>query len=119
MNLTYADLPDGVRKIDLAGRLDVEGANTIDLRLTSLTSTSKTLVVVDLSGVEFLASLGIATLVRCARATRQRQGHFVLFNARPNVAQVLVSTRMDHLLPMYADLEQARAALFAGLAAES
>ena len=32
MELTYADLENGVRKIDLKGRFDIEGATAIDLR---------------------------------------------------------------------------------------
>ena len=73
MELIYNDLEDGVRKIDISGRFDIEGAGAIDLRFTALTSTAQTFVIVDLAGVEFLASIGIATLVRNAKAVRLRQ----------------------------------------------
>ena len=64
MELISTDLPDGIRKIDLTGRLDLEGADAIDLKLTVLVSTQRTFAIVDLGQVEFLASIGIATLVR-------------------------------------------------------
>jgi anti-anti-sigma factor len=111
MELTYSDLDDGVRKIDLTGRLDIEGADAIDLRLTALTSTAQAFVIVDLTGVDFLASIGIATLVRNAKAARLRKGNLVLLNPRPNVAQVLASTRIDRLLPVCLTLDDARAAV--------
>lgn len=93
MELVYADLDDGIRKIDLRGRLDMEGANTIDLKFTALTATQKNFIIVDLSGVEFIATLGIATLVRNAKAARLRSGNLVLLSPQPNVANVLATTR--------------------------
>ena len=114
MDMKYTDLADGIRKIDLTGRLDIEGANAIDLPFTALTSTQCCFVVVDLEGVEFLASIGIATLVRNAKALRLREGYMVLMNPRANVAKVLATTRIDSVLPVFQSLEEARQALRAG-----
>ena len=109
MELTYSDLPNGIRKIDLSGKLDMEGASKIDLRLTALISAEKTLVIVDLAGVSFLASIGIATLVQNARSARRRGGKIVLFNPQPGVAQVLAVTRIDQMIPICYDLGEAMA----------
>jgi anti-sigma B factor antagonist len=110
MELTYDDFPDGVRTIKLRGRMDLEGAAAIDLKFTSLTATHRAFVVVDLSDVEFMASLGLATLVRNAKAARLREGNLVLLNPRPSVRQVLASTRIDQVLLIYSDLDEARLA---------
>lgn len=107
MTLTATRLPSGVLKIDLAGRLDIEGANAIDLQFTVLVSAQQTLAVVDLTDVDFLASLGIATLVRNAKSNRLRKGNLVLLNPRPNVAQVLASTRVDQVVPVCYGLDEA------------
>lgn len=107
MEFAFTDTPDGIRTINLAGRLDLEGTTAIDLRFTALTATVQSLVIVDLSGVEFLASIGIATLVRSARAARLRGGNMVLLNPRANVAQVLASTRINQVLPVCHTLEEA------------
>jgi anti-anti-sigma factor len=111
MQMTYTDLPDGVRKIDLVGRLDIEGANIIDLPFTALVSTQRCFVVIDMEAVEFLASIGIATLVRNAKALRLREGYMVLLNPRPNVAKVLAMTRIDQVLPVFQSLDEARRAV--------
>ena len=108
MKLTSTDLPDGVRKIDLSGRLDLEGADAIDLKLTVLVSSRRTFAVVDLTAVDFLASIGIATLVRNAKAVRLREGNMVLLNPQPNVAKVLASTRIDQMIPVCYSLDEAQ-----------
>jgi len=109
MELVYVDFEDGIRKIDLKGRLDMEGANSIDLKFTALTATQKNFIIVDLSGVEFIATLGIATLVRNAKAARLRAGNLVLLSPQPNVANVLATTRIDKIVPVYWNLDEARA----------
>src|SRR5262249_44994756 len=107
MELTYEDLEDGVRTVRLAGRLDVEGSHQIDLKFTSLTASHQAYVVVDMSLVEFLSSLGLGTLVRSAKAQISRQGKMVLLAPQPNVARVLQSTRVDEILDVFYDFEQA------------
>jgi len=109
MELSYVDFEDGIRKIDLKGRMDLEGANAIDLKFTTLTASQKHFVIVDLSGVEFIATLGIATLVRNAKAARLRSGNLVLLNPRPNVANVLQTTRIDTIVNVCWNLDDARA----------
>ena len=111
MELTYEDLEDGVRTVRLAGRLDVEGSHQIDLKFTSLTASCQAYVIVDMSLVDFLSSLGLGTLVRSAKAQMSRQGKMVLLAPQPNVARVLQSTRVDEILDVFYDFEQARQAI--------
>jgi anti-anti-sigma factor len=111
MEIDYTDLPDGVRRIRLRGRMDVAGAEEIDLRLTSLVSTRQTFVVIDLEGVDFMSSMGLGTLVRNAKAVAARQGRMVLLNPAPNVARMLETTRVAEVLPVFAEFEAARRAV--------
>jgi len=113
MELTYADLENGVRKIDLKGRFDIEGASSIDLKFTALAATRRAFLVIDLTLVDFIASLGVATLVRSAKAARLRKGNLVLLNPQPNVAKVLAATRIDQVLPVCANLDEACACVLA------
>jgi len=110
MELTYDDLSDGVRAIKLSCRMDLEGTAAIDLKFTSLTATHRAFIVVDLTEVDFMASLGLATLVRNAKAARLREGNLVLFNPKPSVRQVLASTRIDQVILIYSNLDEARLA---------
>ncbi len=108
MQLTYEDSPEGIRLIRLAGRMDVEGTREIDLRFTSLSASQKLFVLVDLSGVEFLCSLGLGTLVRSAKAQMSRAGMLALFSPPPAVARVLQATQVDQILRVFYDLDEAR-----------
>ncbi len=107
MTLTWTDLPDTCRKIDLAGRLDIDGVATIDLKLTTLTSSGQVFAIIDLAGVDFLASIGIGILVRNARAASQRGGRVVLLNPQPQVASVLAVTRIDQMIAVCYSLAEA------------
>ncbi len=113
MELTFEDFEDGVREIHLAGRLDMEGADAIDLRLTSLAAVQRGFVVLDLALVEFLASIGVSVILRTARALSSRGGRLVLLSPRPGVADVLNRTQIDRIIPVFHDLATARAAALA------
>ena len=111
MELTYEDLEDGVRRIRLAGRMDVDGSREIDLKFTTLTATRQAYVIIDLALVDFLSSLGLGTLVRCAKAQFSRHGKVVLLSPQPNVAKVLETTQVDQILPVLYDFDEARRAV--------
>jgi len=109
MECVHEDTPDGVRIIRLSGRLDIEGNEAISLRFNTLTVSGGQAVVVDLSGVEFLGSIGISTLVTGAKNVKLRRGVLALFGARANVASALERTNIPGIIPTCATLEEARA----------
>ena len=120
MLITLEDLGDRAVKIDLVGRMDVDGSEQMDLQLADLTGTTKQSVVVDLSQVTFLASIGIRSLLMNAKAIQRRGGAMVLLKPQPMVAKVLTTTGVDALIPMFDDLAAAKAAAIdnAGLRSE-
>ena len=105
MNLEVAELENGITKVTLSGRLDVQGALKIDSEFNSIVQDKKR-VVVDLSEVEFLASLGIRTLVTGAKATANNGGKMVLLNPQPNVERVLRTSGVDTVIPILEDLKR-------------
>ncbi|MCM2327657.1 MAG: STAS domain-containing protein [Lysobacter sp.] len=106
-------LPGDVQRISLDGRLDIEGSQAIDVRFSALTTTRKAHIVVDLAAVSFLASIGIRLLITAARGQKGRGGKLVMASAQPAVKKALVSAGIDQLVPLYDDLEAARAAIVA------
>jgi anti-sigma B factor antagonist len=111
MEMSVEYLNDGIKKINLKGRMDIEGTQAIDLRLATETSVQKALIVVDLSLVEFVASVGLGVLVRSAKALRLRGGKIVLLNPQPVVALVLEKTGIHEVISIYRDLNTASDAL--------
>ena len=111
MEITTENLPDGVERIALAGRMDSAGTEKIDMRFTGLTATRPALIVVDLSQVSFLASIGIRMLLSNAKALSRRGGRMALAGPPPMVEEVLKLAGIDSLIPLYADVGSACAGL--------
>lgn len=113
MAIDHTDENDNLRRITISGRLDIQGTEDIAAQFATLTSSSDRRIVVDLTSVKFLASLGIRSLITNAKALQQRGGKMVLI-VGDNVAVVrtLEATGVDALIPMFADSAEAtRAAL--------
>jgi anti-anti-sigma factor len=106
MNLVSETLPGGVTKVVLDGQLDIMGAQTIDLRFSVIAGSSKA-VVVDLSAVSFVASIGIRTLLTGAKTVQSKGGKLVLLSPTPAVEKVLKVTGVDTLMPIFGDLDAA------------
>jgi anti-anti-sigma factor len=111
MQLESELLDDQILKVTLDGRMDLEGTQAIDMKFTALTATKKTAVLVDMSKVTFLASIGIRTLLSCAKAVSNRGGKMVLLSPQPMVKDVMERTGVASLIPVYDDLTAAKAAL--------
>lgn len=106
MNLSTEMLPGGVAKVILDGSLDIPGSQAIDLRFNVIAGANKA-VVVDLSAVTFVASIGIRTLLTGAKAIQLKGGKLVLFNPSAAVEKVLRVTGVDTLMPIFADFDAA------------
>ena len=113
MEFEIAELPSGVKQLSLSGRLDIQGANAIDNRFAFAVTTSKAPVLVDLSGVDFIASIGIRLLLQNAKSLKSRGGKLALYKPQPLVAEALTTAGIDLLIPVYDDLDAANAALLA------
>jgi anti-anti-sigma factor len=111
MQIDSETLDNGILKVNLSGRLDVLGAQAIDMKFTALTATQKAHVLVDMSEVSFLASLGMRTLLSSAKALSNRGGHMVLYKPQPNVLDVLETSGISSLIPVCNDLEEAKRVL--------
>jgi anti-anti-sigma factor len=107
----HVEKPDGdIARVRLAGRMDHAGATAIDARFMELAKREKFLLV-DLSKVDFLASMGIRTLIMGAKAVQERGGKMILFSPEMMVAKVLKTSGTDTLIPVYYDLPLACKAL--------
>ena len=67
MKMAVEMLDDGIKKIDLSGRMDIEGTSHVEMKLALASAVEKSFVVVDLSQVDYMASIGIGTLVNTAK----------------------------------------------------
>jgi anti-anti-sigma factor len=106
MELRIELIAERVTRAIPAGRWDVSGAASIDLRLSVIVGTGRP-VIIDLVEVEFLSSMGIRSILMSAKAARLKGGKLVLLAPAPNVDQVLIAAGIDRLIPIHYDIEQA------------
>jgi anti-sigma B factor antagonist len=107
MDLVVVDHDTGTKLVTLTGRLDAPGVEQVETRFTAAVVPAQRHVLVDLSGVSFVGSLGLRMLISVAR-TMQRRGHkLVLFGIDPLVRSVFDSVALADLIPLATDREQA------------
>jgi anti-anti-sigma factor len=110
MDITISDFDDVGKLITLVGRLDIFGAEKIETPLTELAN-SDTNIVIDMSGVDFIASNSIRHLVVAAKAVARNSRTLVLLCPRPLVMMALIQAGLHNLLPVAHSEEEAKAAL--------
>jgi anti-sigma B factor antagonist len=101
MDMTVEEV-GGVTRIALVGMLDAKGASAVEVRFAAVTA-SHPKVAVDLTGVEYLASIGIRMLVMAGKAAAGRGGKLALFGASEPVAKVIGASGLDLIVPLAAD----------------
>jgi anti-sigma B factor antagonist len=110
MEMVVEDIDGGVTNVILRGRLDTTGADAIDLKFNAVAG-SKRAIVVDLSNVSLLTSLGIRVLLLGARAVKSKGGKLVILSPDANVLAVLQTAKTDTLIPIFDDRKAAIAAV--------
>jgi anti-anti-sigma factor len=114
MSIRFEDLSNDVRRISLSGRLDTVGSEEIADELTSLAASANRGVIVDLSQVTFLSSMGIRALIAAAKARQANGGRMVLLvDGSDVVMRTIEATGIDELIPVYEDEDDAERAVLA------
>ncbi len=110
MPIVIEDLADGVSKVVLSGRIDIAGSAEIETPMSVVCGSSKA-VIVDLSGVSFMASLGLRSIVLGGKTVMRRGGAMALLSPQPAVEEVITVSGIDELFSIYRDEAAALAAV--------
>ncbi len=105
--LEIQESDNGIKQVKVIGRLDILGTGEVETSFTAHTAGKKEKVIVDLSELDFLASIGIRLFLITAKAQAKRGGKIVLLNPKPLVEDTLVTAGINLLIPIYNDLELA------------
>lgn len=107
MKIEYTELEDGIRLIKLSGRLDLNGTYSVEVQFVRHCDGENARVLVDLSDVSFLSSVGIPMLVNTARSVVKRGGKIAFLRPSENVIRVLDLVGVPQVIPIYDDLDSA------------
>jgi anti-anti-sigma factor len=100
--VTHEDIGESLRRIVISGRLDTVGIDEMSSQLLELTAAPKRGVIVDLTGVPFLASAGIGQLIVNAQEVKARGGFMVLLvMGSSSVMMSLKMAGIEALIPVF------------------
>jgi len=102
MPILVTQLDGGVTRVILSERLDAAGAVETSMEMYYVGESSDA-VIVDMARVTFIASLGLRNLVSLAKAVIKKKGKIVLLSPTPAVEEVLITSGLDMLMPIYRD----------------
>jgi anti-anti-sigma factor len=111
MRLQYSDLDTDTRLIKLSGTLDIHGVSAVEVDFVRLCDGEHVCVLVDLSRVNYISSIGIPLLVNSARSLARQGGKMALLNPKKSVESVLELTGIPMIIPIYENLQTAVSAL--------
>ncbi len=99
MQIDKTDLGGSATRLKLTGRLDINGSAMAEIPI-SLAAKACRFLVVDMSDVSFVASLGVRHLVMAAKVLDRNGGKLVLFATPAAVAEVLETMGITDIIPL-------------------
>ena len=97
---------DGQVIVALRGVLDVADAASVAVALTAAAARQRD-IIIDLAGLEFIDSSGVAALARGRRQARHAGGELLLAAPQQQVLRVLTLTRLIDVFPVHASVAEA------------
>ena len=110
MDITIEELGENARLIKLTGDLDIEGTEAVSVPLATLAGKYEA-IIVDMSGVNYMASVGVGKLIQNAQAVERKGGKLVIAAPSGLASDVLTAMKIDLVIPIHATLDDAKSAL--------
>ena len=91
------------------GSARMADADLMRATLEKLTGSQVTPIVLDMSDLDFICSTGLGAIISGHLRTRHYQGRVCLVGPKASVLELLETTRLTKLFPIYPSIEQAMA----------
>ena len=95
--------------VSLSGDLDIDSSTEFSARVDAVTAAAAVHVIVELSGVRFIDSSGLNSLVVGARETADRGGSFIVAAPSQYVARVFDLVRIGESIDIVGSVDDALA----------
>lgn len=107
MRLQYSELDSNIRLIKLSGTLDIHGLHDVEIEFVRLCTGENVCVLIDLSKVNYISSIGIPLLINSAKSIANHGGKMALLNPKKVVENILDLTGIPLIIPIYQNLNTA------------
>ncbi len=111
MQIEYSEFDNGIRLIRLNGTLDMNGTYAIEIEFVRHCAGENVYVLVDLSEVNYISSIGIPMLIDSVESVAKHGGKLVLLNPQKAVEDMLELAGIPAIIPIYRDRASAENAL--------
>lgn len=96
--------------VSVKGRLGITTENALRQRIAALVEQSQVQIILDFSGVTFMDSSGMSSVLSAMRSVSENQGRICLVCDTRHILRVLRITAIDKLMAIYPTLPEAIAA---------
>ena len=93
-----------------AGRIDLSNGDEFSNRLTAVLSRHTATppeVVLDLSGLEYIASIGLRALMVAAKQVKASEGKIAVASLQPTVSEIFDISRFKFVVPVFGTVREA------------
>lgn len=107
MQMTIHRREDDITLVVLTGRLDSTGVEEISESFTEALGAATQSTILDFAQIDFLGSRGLGLLIGQGKKLIKNGHKLILLNPSEMVESVVVATKLDQLLPISHDLDEA------------
>jgi anti-anti-sigma factor len=93
--------------VAVSGRLDTVSAPVFEAQTASLLGETHARVLLDLSGLTYISSMGLRSIIRIIKHTAACGGRTGIFAVQPQILEIIEITGFDLLLDVFPDRETA------------
>ena len=111
MEMTVIDENDSFTHVALSGRVDINSIGDWDQKFTELLVGRKKPAIVDLSGVDYMSSIGLRMLIAASKPLSSHDAQMVLLDPQPNIEEVLRTSAFHRIMPIVHGLGNALKAI--------
>lgn len=111
MEISRQALEPDITLLQLKGRLDARNSEQVKTTLQELSETEQVKIIIDLQGVPFIDSSGLAALVSGLRTMREKGGTIMLSGAQSQAQVVFRLTMLDRVFAIHPTFDEARQSL--------
>jgi anti-anti-sigma factor len=108
MEMKVVEETEDLTYVALVGRMDVGGVEQIETRFVAYTTSRSKPVIVDISQVPFMASIGMRVILRVVKALKPIGAKLVVLKPQPLVEEALRIACLDQVFGIAQDEQKAR-----------
>lgn len=98
---------DEIDIVEVSGVVDLDSSPGFREKLQELTRNRSKTIIVEMSGIDYIDSSGIATLVECYQILRTYNGSLYLAGMTPEIMEVFTLARLHRVFTILETLDEA------------